>query len=259
VSYGVSGGFRASDRLAVGFGALYHDMSLFSEATMFLPDDTPAGLLGPTSFLPEQALVSESNFSEDTDWTFAGGFLWTLSKSWTVGGVYRQGPETEVGAERTAREAGDFGVPPGSVLFRVSGIPVELPGLAGLGFAYRGPDDRLTVSFQWDRIDYSSIVKSPGIEDETIDDVDELHLGSEYAFLGTTPIVAVRAGVWLDPDHQIRSTTDDPFLRALRPRGDDEWHYAAGLGLAFDRFQIDLAVDLADRVDTASVSAIYSF
>jgi hypothetical protein len=36
-------------------------------------------------------------------------------------------------------------------------------------------------------------------------------------------------------------------------------HYAAGLGVAMRRFQIDLAVDFADRVDTVSLSAIYSF
>ena len=49
------------------------------------------------------------------------------------------------------------------------------------------------------------------------------------------------------------------FARALLPRGDDEMHYAAGLGLALQSFQIDLAVDFADRVDTVSLSAIYSF
>jgi hypothetical protein len=36
-------------------------------------------------------------------------------------------------------------------------------------------------------------------------------------------------------------------------------HYAAGVGLAFERFQIDFASDLSALVDTASISAIYSF
>ena len=36
-------------------------------------------------------------------------------------------------------------------------------------------------------------------------------------------------------------------------------HYAAGLGVAMERFQIDLAADFSDGVDTVSLSAIYNF
>jgi len=68
-----------------------------------------------------------------------------------------------------------------------------------------------------------------------------------------------RLGAWLDPDHQLRETSDDLFLRALQPRGEDQVHWALGLGVAFQRFQIDVGVDFADQVDTASVSAVYSF
>jgi hypothetical protein len=83
-------------------------------------------------------------------------------------------------------------------------------------------------------------------------------LGGEYVFLSSTPIVALRVGAWRDPDHQLRSTSEDSFLRALLPRGQDEMHYATGLGLAFEDFQIDFGIDLADRVDTLSISAIYN-
>jgi hypothetical protein len=48
-------------------------------------------------------------------------------------------------------------------------------------------------------------------------------------------------------------------MRAMLPKGDDEWHYTAGLGLATRRFQVDLAADLSDRVNTISLSAIYNF
>jgi len=136
-----------------------------------------------------------------------------------------------------------------------------LPEIYGLGFAYRAPSGRLTVSFQWDRIEYSNIVDSLGLarDGETIDDVDELHLGAEYVFLHATPIIAVRLGTWWEPDHQLRTTINDPLLRALLPAGEDEMHYAAGLGVAMQSFQIDLGVDFADRVDAVSLSAIYSF
>lgn len=260
VSYGVSGGYRVSEKLALGFGVIYYDMSLSAEATMFLPDDPSlAGILGPTSYLPERSLLTVRNDFDGTDWALAGGFLWRPSKRWTLGGVYRQGPDTELDVEVTAGEASDFGVPPGGVLSRISGVALDLPGLVGLGCAYRSPNDRLTVSFQWDRIDYSSIPESLRLDDMAVDDADELHLGGEYVFPGSTPILAVRFGAWLDPDHQLRATGEDPFLRALLPRGADEIHYAVGLGLAFEGFQIDVGIDLADRVDTTSISAIYGF
>ena len=100
---------------------------------------------------------------------------------------------------------------------------------------------------------------------------DELHFGGEYAFLGTSswlpgaPVVAVRAGAWFDPDHQVHpdeTASDSPdaeLLRAIFAKGEDEWHYALGAGVAFARFQVDLAADLSERVDTWSLSGIWNF
>ena len=136
---------------------------------------------------------------------------------------------------------------------------LRLPKLYGLGFAYQTVDGSLTVSFQWDRVEYSNIIDSLRIDDRAIDDANELHLGAEYIFLGSTPIIAIRLGAWRDPDHQMRATSDAPLALALLPRGEKEMHYAAGVGVATQRFQIDLAVDFADRVDTVSLSAIYNF
>lgn len=153
---------------------------------------------------------------------------------------------------------GDFGVPPGEMVERSSGSKVEFPSILGLGFAYRAPGDHLTLSFQWGRFEYSSIPESLGIDDLTVDDVDELHLGGEYVFRRPKTMVALRFGAWLDPDHRFRATNDDPLTRALAPPGQDEMHYAAGVGVAFEPFQIDFGVDLSDRVDTASISAIYT-
>ncbi len=90
-------------------------------------------------------------------------------------------------------------------------------------------------------------------------DGNEWHWGIEYVFVQSTPVVAVRLGAWLDPDHRIRATGGDLLQRTVFRPGDDELHLAAGLGLAFRTFQIDLGVDFSDLVDTASVSMIYSF
>ena len=260
VSYGFSAAYRISDKFDLGLGLVYNDTSLEANVEQFLWDDDSAeSILGPNSYLPERLRLSQKNYFDDTDWTITGGFLWRLSESWSIGGVYRQGFETRFATEVRAGVAVDFGVPPGEVIVRGSAGPIEFPDIYGLGFAYRAPDGRLTVSFQWDRVEYSDIPISLRLDDQTMDDADELHLGAEYVFLGSKTIVAVRFGTWLEPDHQMWATSDEPFIRALMPRGEDEMHYAAGLGIAMQNFQIDLAADFADRADTVSLSAIYNF
>jgi hypothetical protein len=260
VSWGLSTAYRLNDRLDLGLGVAYNDVSLQTSGTEFLVDDnTIESIFGPNSYLPERSVIGERSWMDDADWTLSGGILWRLSDNWNIGGVYRQGPEIMMDGEAFVGQAIDLGFPPGSVFFEAVARPVEFPDTWGLGFAYRVPDGRLTVSFQWDHVKYSNISSSLGLDDQTIDDVDTLHLGAEYVFLDSTPIIALRIGTWLEPDHQVRATVDDLYLQALLPPGDDDVHFSAGLGLATKRFQVDLAMDFADRVDTFSLSAIYNF
>jgi long-subunit fatty acid transport protein len=260
VSYGLSTAYRFSDKFSIGLGVAYFDVSMESLTVEHLWDvDSETGFYGPTTFLPERLALTEYLFIDDSDWTFSGGFLWRLSERWRVGGVYREGFEVGLGNDIITGVAVDYGVPPGTVIIRNRGIPTKFPDVYGLGFSYRGLEERLTLSFQWDRIEYSSIPQSIGLDDQSIDDADELHFGAEYVFLERTPVIAVRLGAWLDPDHQMYATVVDPYMRAMLPKGDDEWHYTAGLGLATRRFQVDLALDLSDRVNTISLSAIYNF
>lgn len=260
LSYGLSAAYRVSDKFNVGLGLVYHDTSLVADVAQYLPDDdTPQSRYLANSYLPERLILTQRSTSFDTDVTLTGGFLWRPSESWSVGGVYRQGLETNYRVEVRAGEAVDFGVPPGEVIVRGLVGPIEFPDIYRAGIAYRRPDGRFTVSFQWDRVEYSSIPKSIGLDDQTIDDSSEWHLGTEYVFIGSTPVVAVRLGTWLEPDHQMRATTDDPYVRALLPRGKDDWHYSAGMGIAMQRFQIDVAVDVSDRLNTVALSAIYNF
>ena len=103
------------------------------------------------------------------------------------------------------------------------------------------------------------VENSLDLDDQTVDDGNEDHIGGEYVFLGSRSLLALGAGAWLDPDHVMRATTDDPLTRALlRPVG-DKMHYAVGFGMAFQRFQLDGAVDFSELVDTVSLSAIFSF
>jgi long-subunit fatty acid transport protein len=260
LTYGLSTGYRIHDRFDIGFTAVYYETTLKARVEEYLWDeDTTEAFGAPNSYLLERLVRSEDLFVDDTDWAFNAGFLWRLTGSWSVGGVYRQGMEVDIGNRVIAGEAVDFGVPPGEVISQVSRIGLEFPDIFGLGFAYRHPGGGLTVSFQWDRVLYSNIPDSLRLDDQTIDDADELHLGAEYVFLDSTPIIALRLGTWYEPDHQMRPTIDDPWLEAMTVEGDDEFHFAAGLGLAMERYQFDLAMDFSDRLDTVSLSAVFNF
>ena len=122
-------------------------------------------------------------FIDDHDWTFSGGFLWNLSGSWRVGGVYRQGFDVGIGNDITAGVAVDYGVPPGTIIISNRGVPIEFPDVFGLGLAWRGLQEKLTLSFQWDRIGYSSIPQSMGLDDQAIDDADEMTRRRRAAWL----------------------------------------------------------------------------
>ncbi|MDH3351645.1 MAG: outer membrane protein transport protein [Gammaproteobacteria bacterium] len=260
LSYGLSAAYRIRDDFDIGFGVVYYDASLNARVEEYLwDDDTFEAFYGSNSYLPEQLVRSEDMFVDDSDWSFNVGFLWRPTESWSIGGVYRDAFEVDFGNRVTAGQAIDFGVPPGGVISQVSGFGTEFPDIYGIGVAYRRTDGRLTLSFQWDRVQYSNIPDSLRLDDQTIDDADELHLGGEYVFLDSTPIIALRFGTWYEPDHQMRPIIDDPWLEALTVDGDNEIHYTAGFGLAMERSQFDLAVDISDRVDTVSLSAIFNF
>lgn len=260
VSWGLSVAYRLNDRLDLGLGLVYNSSEIYSNAEQYFPDDnTLDGIFGPNSYLPEQLIATQQSQSSDSDWTLSGGVLWRPFGNWSIGGVYRQGPTIEIGIETLAGQAVDFGVPPGTPLFQALDWPIEFPDSWGLGFAYRAPGGSLTLSLQWDHVRYSSIPRSLELDDQTVDDIDTIHLGAEYVFLDLNPIIALRLGTWLEPDHQIRATIDDLYMRALLPPGDDDVHFSAGVGLAMQRFQLDFAMDFADRLDTYALSAIYNF
>jgi long-subunit fatty acid transport protein len=277
VSHGVAGAYRLSDRFSLGLGIVHFRGRLDAPFEWVLWDDpTQQGIFGPTSYLPERQLANSEMAIDDSDWGLSAGLLWSFAEGWSLGAFYRQGPEFglvfEVQAGPLAPEFMDPDYTPGATILTIA-TPMQFPDVYGLGVAYRSPDGKLAIGFEWDRVGYSSIFDSfdPVVIETLDDDLDlgiylaaddgnELRLGVEYAFLDLNPVLAVRAGVWLDPDHRFRSIHPyDPDHRASFVAGEDEVHVAVGFGLAFKSFQIDLAADFSDLVDTASLSVIYSF
>lgn len=261
VAYGVSGAFKVHEDLSLGLTLTYYDGLLSGFQNHYLWDeDSPEGFFGPTSFLPEKFVAGTDFRADGSDLAFNAGLLWRLAENWSIGAFYRRAPTFDFAITLTGGpESQEPELPPGRSVS--TSIPINYPNVYGAGLAYRAFDGRLTLSLEWDHVEYSRIFDSLGevSSGEFIEDGDEQHLGAEYAFLKSRPVIALRAGMWLDPNHQVRSSFDDPILLRLLGSGGDEMHFAFGLGVAFESFQVDLGVDIADRQDSISISGIYSW
>jgi long-subunit fatty acid transport protein len=278
VSYGIAGAYRLSDRFSIGLGIIHFRGRLDAPFVWSLPDDfdTLQGASGPTSYLPESRIADGEMAIDDSDWGLSAGLLWGFTERWSLGAFYRQAPEFKLVYKAVGGPLApiflDPPVPAGETAFIIE-TPMQFPDVCGIGLAYRSRDGKFALGFEWDRVEYSSIFSSfDPVVIETLepeldlnnylvaDDGNEFRVGGEYAFLDLNPVLAIRAGIWLDPDHRFRSVhPDDPEHRALFQPGEDELHFAVGVGLAFRSFQIDFAADVSDLVDTLSLSAIYSF
>ena len=263
VNYGISAAYRLSEGFSFGLGISYMVGNFMSQADLFFPtnESLPEGFLGPNSYEPETRLATNLLVVDDSDWTFNLGALWHISRQWSVGGFFRQGPKFPLEARALSGPfLQDLSV--GTVLGTAQS-PIGFPDVFGLGVAFKSKNEALTVVAEWDRVQYSTILDSldPNnfdAEGSALDDGDELRAGLEYVFLDWSPLVAIRIGTWLDPDHRLRDL-DDPLGQALFRGGDDQLHFTAGFGIAFRRLQIDLGFDLSDVLKTASVSTVFSF
>jgi long-subunit fatty acid transport protein len=259
--------YKVVEDFSLGLGVSYFSADFLVQSDTYLTTDEtlPEGFFGPNAYASEALLGSQIIAFDDTDVQLSLGFLWFMSPRWSLGGVYRPGAELSGPIVEVSGPALDPPFPVGSVRVEDPAMPLDIPDVLGLGVAYRSKDGAWTGAFEWDLVRYSEIVESigrspaVGVEEVVLDDAMELRLGVEYAFLQWSPLVAIRAGVWRDPDHTIRTFEDDPLERVLLPGGEDELHVSLGAGVVFKSIQIDLAVDISEQIDTAALSFIYQF
>ena len=139
------------------------------------------------------------------------------------------------------------GFPPINETFR-SGAIFQVPSVAGTGLAWRSRGGRMTLAAEIDHVGYEGLVQLDEEGSVGYSNAWEYHIGAEYALLQSTPILAFRAGAWVE------KRGEEAFF------GDtDVTHLSAGLGIVTSLVQIDLAGDFSDRGDTAALSFIYNF
>lgn len=251
---------------------------------------------GPADFSAPKNFFEEFQNGESSGWSGTFGVLARPVPKWTLGAAYRLGPVFEYDASFTAGPAHQTLTPspfrPGQVVDSDSDINFNVPDAVALGVAF-APRDTVKLSFEYDFVRYSELLDGTGdglpvdtagrLQDAnaatreegrliqeglTLDDIHVVRAGGEWIFLRQPTVLVARLGTWYDPDHTVyfvdRENRKDqiPNLRELEatyPKGPDEWHFAAGFGAAFSRFQIDAAIDLSPRVNTFSVSSVIYF
>ena len=240
---------------------------------MLNPDpsaSTAAGeLYGPPLYSIGNRTSEQIQRGDDIDLAISVGFLWEISRTWGLGGVYRQGPDFDLNArQERGPQAGDGTQFPTDELAKF-----HVPDVYGIGLTFT-PTASFKFSFDYDRVEYSRITDDivdifslplltfdgvSGLDAELgrfkVDDADELHVGFEYLFFwgeaSRTPL-ALRLGAWVDPDHRMRfegNCQNRDFegegfslpgiqriqchrFQSLFQPGEGEIHYSAGFGIA---------------------------
>ncbi len=268
VNYGASLAYRLSDAFTLGVGVSFYEFEMDSLTERFA---LGTNFYGAPSYDPANVINYQQQLGDDDDTSFNVGILWNLSDAVSLGAVYRQGPEFDVAA---ANIAGPAAGTPGQVFTAVD-ASFTVPDVYGLGLAFR-PSDVVRIAIDWNHVTYSDLTDDlqnlfgagslAATQLLTVDDADEIHAGFEYVFVNGPFPIAIRLGTWYDPAHKMYFDGDpgadstQQTYAALFREGDDEMHYSVGFGFILgESFQLDVAADFSDPIDTMSLSGVYRF
>jgi hypothetical protein len=231
--FGVAAGLKLSPTVSVGGGIRFARADFNVNLSEDFDQQSVRAIF--RNYFTDQLLVNAS----DRDVTFNFGAMFKPTEQFSIGGVYRQGGEYDLEAERVETFLGE-------VETRTFNTRLAVPDSYGVGIAVR-PSQQFTLALDVARIEYSDL--DP--DEPELTDATEIHAGVEYVFLlgaNATPL-SVRGGVFTNPDHDEFSGIDSGQV-----------HGTFGLGLVVaQRFQVDWAFNLSSRIREALVSFVARF
>lgn len=253
---GLSAAYKVNDDFAVGLSLNRYEFDIDSNTTRVARGT-------------DNVLFRTAQQGQDIQLGYNFGARYQLNEQLRFGLVYRRAPKFTYDATRF----NDVGM---QEFLKETNF--DTPDLYGIGAAWR-PFEVLTLNLDLNYITYGDLtgrVDSNFVFDDSsnrssLDPLKirnglEVRLGSEYTFTYFKNPFSVRAGVWYDPAHsiQFRGTPDTTNLDAIAnavlfSTGGNQMHVTAGLGWAFEKFQIDAGIDCSSKVDTFSLSAVARF
>ncbi len=258
-AYGAAMGLKVNDRLSFGFGLNYYLLNI-NTATDRLELGDNGAVRGREANLDGSGKVG---------FTLGARMVFT---DWLSGGLsFRHAPSLGYDAVQSSQNQ------PGQAV--TTKAELNVPDVFGVGISIR-PSDAWVINFDVSRVFYSQVTDdldtTYGSDPLTelaplaLDDGTEIRLGAEYTFATTHPF-SIRGGVWRDPAHELfyhgtppnfDPSTQSPIANAATfssGRSGSQTHYAFGMGVAFNKFQIDLGADFSDSSDTVSMSGVFRF
>jgi len=200
---------------------------------------------------------------DSDDWSpaFNAGVLVGPFHSITIGGAFRLGPRFEFSQHDQVPSAGFD-------LQRTGKFKVPDVWSAGVVWEY----GNARVLFDYDRVQYNQLIEdfvafqslaSGRGAQLRLDDGNEVHAGVEYRVPKIKLPLAVRGGLWYDPDHAVRyeptaaNDATDALFAATLPGGESVVHYTFGAGVALiDWLEVNGAADLSSRTKYATFSVV---
>lgn len=260
-TFGLAGAWQVHPKFSLGATVRHQRFQQAAFTFRFTSQLDPKQVLVQATASPDGESI---DLAEETDTTLAAGFKWTLNDKISIGGVYKQGPEFETTLLYADANTGfDF--------INAAQPTFHVPDIAGLGVSIR-PIPVLTINVDAVHVKYSNLVDNfvsvwPAValveKPFVAEDVIELRAGAEYFFATKIPF-AIRAGYFRDPKHNVtwNGPLNHPDYVAeamLFPEGEDQNYYSIGAGVAWPRFQIDLAYQTGDHYKVGSISMVTRF
>lgn len=223
-------------------------------------------------FSPQLNEVVESQAAERSARpTFVVGGLFEVTPKVNLGLVFKKQPQFKYDEKVNNPQFPPDEFPEG----RDFAIRFKVPDSVNLGLSYQ-PNDLMTILLDFDWIRYDQLTGEGftiisgerfSESDYQSPDVIETHFGAEYLIPLKRSILALRSGVFLDPDHKTRFVgpkNDEvaeiqDFIFNFGDRNDNVG-FTAGIGFVWrNKVQLDIAAVRSDRFDWLVTSLLYRF
>lgn len=209
---------------------------------------------------------------------------------WRFGLLYQPGETVALGASYTLTQDPQYTMTTANSPETVDSAPLNgcisdiagnwicnsslpMPNIFSLGLAYT-PNEVWNFAVEAVHIDYSRAIDElvapyayPNGDIQVLQtksdfqakEVIELHLGLEYHTMLHQYPLALRAGYYFDPAHDIKYTGVDSTSRVIYSGGEDIQHLAAGVGILLRKsLKVGMAIDTADN-DSYRVALSFAY
>ena len=206
------------------------------------------------------------------------GFLWNATGSLTIGGVYKSAFDARLTRNNTFFSVTTFDGITGSPIIskEEKWQNLKMPASYGIGTQYR-PSDSIVLALDLYRTEWSRFIVRDSAGNEfngrdnaslsqgRLKNTTQVRLGTEYLFIGQNRVIALRAGVFSDPEPErgrldrFHGFTIGTGYSTGKYALDASYQYRTGKNVTSDVKNLANDVKMDVTQQTVMVSGIYYF